>query len=138
MVSADDRLQDVAIGSWVRLNNWRFMLATGLVVAGLAVGAVLVTGNGTATGGGNGWSLSHWLKDQGFLLVSRDVSGQPGDGGAQGLESKPWHQHRVCGRILQIVESACAYRSADPDSEVYWACVTGELKYTMWSAYGCG
>ncbi len=137
MVSADDRLQQAAIGSWIRLDNWRFVLATALVAVILLAGAFYASGTGSSPDSG-GWSLSSWLKDRGFSLVSHDVSGQSGTSGAQGLESKPWHQHRVCGRILQIVESACAYRSADPDSEVYWACITGELKYTMWSAYGCG
>ena len=86
---------------------------------------------------GSQWSLSQWLHDRGIHLASRDPSNGSVGQGNHALSAKPWHPHRVCGRILQIVESACAYETADHDSEVYWACVTGELKYTMWSAYGC-
>ena len=43
----------------------------------------------------------------------------------------------ACGRIQNIVETACGLRQYDHDSAGIRQCVAHELKYTMWSAYGC-
>lgn len=43
----------------------------------------------------------------------------------------------ACGRMQNIVETACSLRQLDHDSGGIRQCVSYELKYTMWSAYGC-
>ncbi len=44
---------------------------------------------------------------------------------------------QACGRIRNIVQTACGLRQYDHDSAGIRQCVSHELKYTMWSAYGC-
>lgn len=44
----------------------------------------------------------------------------------------------VCDRMAYIVNTACALQQRDHDVEGTRQCVARELKYTMWSAYGCG
>lgn len=137
MVSAEERLEAprrTLPGPW---NQPRLLLVTLALAAGLVLFSLLFLAQGGSDPDESGWSLGQWLRDQGFTVVSRDLGEPQGHLGQTALEAKPWHRHRVCGRILQIVETACGYESADWDSEVYWACVAGELKYTMWSAYGC-
>ena len=136
MVSTDDRLQGAEfrpLGLWARP---RLLLAGLVAIVCLSAFAVFFN-SGTERPDEAGWSISQWLRDEGLVSVVRGPGDGASDGSVSSLDSKPWHQHRVCERILQIVESACGYQSADRDSEIYWACVTGELKYTMWSAYGC-
>lgn len=137
MVSADDSLQGTKARPLMQWRSPRLLLA--LLALGLcfSVYAVLLNSGGGSSSEGSGWSLSRWLRNEGLVSIVQDLSSETAGSGRTDLESKPWHQHRVCGRILQIVESACGYESAERDSEVYWACVAGELKYTMWSAYGC-
>ena len=133
MVTADDRLQGAEANPWRQWGRLRLLLA--LLASAISLSILLIAlhqGNGQSGG-----SLSQWLRDEGFVSVLQSFGEGAGDEGAAGLDSKPWHQHRVCERMLQIVESACGFASADRDSEVYWACVSRELKYTMWSAYGC-
>ncbi|NIA67089.1 hypothetical protein HBA54_00620 [Pelagibius litoralis] len=138
MVSADDRLQGIEARSLGRWGDPRLLLIVLVMVLGIAASGLLLAGRSDPSADAADWSLSQWLYDQGFRLIPGDLPPGVGvQGGERDLESKPWHQHRVCGRILQIVETACGYEAADRDSEVYWACVAGELKYTMWSAYGC-
>ncbi|GAB4370264.1 MAG: hypothetical protein Kow00114_30490 [Kiloniellaceae bacterium] len=43
----------------------------------------------------------------------------------------------ACQRIQEIVETACGYKQYDHDAAGIRQCVAYELKYTMWSAYGC-
>ena len=43
----------------------------------------------------------------------------------------------VCERMEYIVGTACALQQRDHDVEGTRQCVAQELKYTMWSAYGC-
>jgi hypothetical protein len=43
----------------------------------------------------------------------------------------------ACGRIQNIVETACGLRQHDHDRDGIRQCVSYELKYTLWSAYGC-
>ena len=137
MVSADNQLQAVEVRLLGRLGDPRLLLAAVFTALCILATVLQIGAGGEVTTAESRWSLSQWLHDRGFQLTSRDPSNGDVGQGSHALSAKPWHQHRVCGRILQIVESACGYETADHDSEVYWACVTGELKYTMWSAYGC-
>lgn len=136
MVSTDDRLQGAEFRSLGQWGRPRLLLAVLAAIVFLSAFAVFIN-SGAERPDETGWSISQWLREEGLVSVVRGLGDGAAEDGAAGLDSKPWHQHRVCERILQIVESACGYQSADRDSEVYWACVTGELKYTMWSAYGC-
>src|SRR3546814_17038814 len=44
----------------------------------------------------------------------------------------------VCQRMHQIVDTACSLKQRDHDASEIRRCVAAELKYTMWSPYGCG
>ncbi|WP_193371277.1 hypothetical protein [Pelagibius marinus] len=46
-------------------------------------------------------------------------------------------QAKACGRIHQIVETACGLKQYDHDSDGIRQCIAYERRYTMWSAYGC-
>lgn len=48
-----------------------------------------------------------------------------------------WDHTKTCGRIQQIVETACGLKQHDHDLESIQQCIAYERKYTMWSAYGC-
>jgi len=137
MVSADDSLQGTKAHPVRQWRRPRLLLALFALGFCISVYAIFLSSGGGGLSEGSGWSLSRWLRDEGLVSIVQDFSDEMAGNGKTDLESKPWHQHRVCSRILQIVESACGYESAERDSEVYWACVAGELKYTMWSAYGC-
>lgn len=50
-------------------------------------------------------------------------------GGPQGAQA--------CARIENIVQTACGLRQYDHDRGDIRQCVSYELKYTLWSAYGC-
>lgn len=56
---------------------------------------------------------------------------------AFGTAAPNWQQAKTCGRIQQIVETACGLKQYDHDAEGIRQCVAYELKYTLWSAYGC-
>ena len=137
MVSADNQLQAVEGRFPGRWADPRVLLAVAFIALCILATVMQFSARSAPPAEGSQWSLSQWLHDRGFHLPSRDPSAGSLAQRNQALSAKPWHPQRACGRILQIVESACGYESADHDSEVYWACVTGELKYTMWSAYGC-
>jgi hypothetical protein len=57
--------------------------------------------------------------------------------GAFGTAGANWQQTKTCARIHQIVETACGLKQYDHDPEGIRQCMAYELKYTMWSAYGC-
>jgi len=42
-----------------------------------------------------------------------------------------------CARMRQIVDTACSLKQRDHDAGDIRQCVAHELKYTLWSAYGC-
>ena len=56
------------------------------------------------------------------------------DGGAAAAELG---RAKACARMTQIVQSACGLSQRDHDADGIQLCVAQELKYTMWSAYGC-
>jgi len=86
------------------------------LVAGLAVGILVNLG----FNGGAG-------PEGGFLTPA---SAATADGAAV---SPPG----ACARMEYIVSTACALQQRDHDVEGARQCVAQELKYTMWSAYGC-
>lgn len=86
------------------------------LVAGLAAGTLVNLGlSGIGIGGGDGTLLA-------------PASAATADGGAPA---------GVCERMEHIVSTACALQQRDHDVEGARQCVAQELKYTMWSAYGC-
>ena len=141
MVSIDDRLGETAavvprgvVPGWAPapLHNLRraltppqampravpLALAGGLAVAVLAVGI------------SSGWFAAPAdaaLSGAGEVtLASRGV-----DAADAGVP------RQACGRIEEIVHTACGYKQHDHDADGIRQCVAYELKYTMWSAYGC-
>ena len=105
-------------GRW-RGSNW--------LVLPLALPLFLALGLATGTAINLGLS-GEWIgrQDTGRLLAAEPGSRQSVDGTVD-----------ACGRIQSIVETACGLRQHDHDSAGIRQCVAYELKYTMWSAYGC-
>ena len=137
MVTVDERPcrgEGAPLGSWNR-RRLLFLAVFTLLFLFSAI-AVMANRDGLSSDSSSRL-LGQWLGQDGIASLIGVPVDSHGQGGEPSLASKPWDQQQVCGRILQIVEAACSYKSADRDSEVYWACVAGELKYTMWSAYGC-
>jgi len=125
MVTLDDRLSEPSAGAsgW-----WRRPLALGpsLVLPVALVGSLTVAAMAA-------WMTTGWG-------AGESGSAQAAvDSGAMSLAAGPARSAlpQACGRIHAIVETACGYKQHDHDAASIGACVTYELKYTMWSAYGC-
>jgi hypothetical protein len=132
MVSIDDRLGEAAAvvprsaaPGWVRrlgaLNPPRALplaLAGGLAVAVLAVGI-----------------SSGWFAAPADAALSGSGEVTLASGGSDLTDAGVPLQ--ACGRIEEIVHTACGYKQHDHDAAGIRQCVAYELKYTMWSAYGC-
>lgn len=131
MVSIDDRLGEAApimaraFGGAFRgpfrgalpraLPLW---LAGGLALAALAAGL-----------------SSGWLAGPADAALSGSDEVTLASGAASGEASAV--PAGACQRIQAIVETACGYKQYDHDVGGIRQCVAYELKYTMWSAYGC-
>lgn len=123
MVSIDHRLHDMldsaARGGWWRRPRW-LMLPVALpvfLVGGLAFGILVnLALNGE---------------------VIREGSGLLGSGSAAAAEAGGTAPAGACERIQYIVDTACSLKQRDRDAWEIRQCVAHELKYTMWSAYGC-
>ena len=127
MVTIDDRLLGTAAGTadWWRRPRW-LVLPIALPIAlpvfltfGLAVGTLVNLGlNGD------------WVGLQGGGQVMAAEFG----GGRNAPGSMP---AQTCGRMQHIVETACGLKQRDRLASDIRQCVSHELKYTLWSAYGC-
>lgn len=103
-------------GDWWRRPSW-LVLPVALplfLVFGLAVGTLVNLG---LTGAG--------LQSQGSGFV------QPASAATAAVPLE------ACGQIQYIVDTACSLQQRDRDASEIRRCVARELKYTMWSAYGC-
>ncbi|MGF1628315.1 MAG: hypothetical protein ACFCUT_02490 [Kiloniellaceae bacterium] len=122
MVTIDDSLHETtaAASDWWRRPRWLVLpLALPVFLTfGLAVGTLVNLGlNGD------------WVGRQGSgQLAAAELDG----GGATGMGPV-----EACGRMQYIVETACSLKQRDRDASDIRLCVAQELKYTMWSAYGC-
>ncbi|WP_340118130.1 hypothetical protein [Pelagibius sp. 7325] len=133
MVSIDDRLGETAAAGHGASPGWvervralpraipralPLALAGGLAIAALAVGI------------SSGWFAAPAdaaLSGAGEVTLASSGAGAT-DAGVS---------HQACGRIEEIVHTACGYKQHDHDAAGIRQCVAYELKYTMWSAYGC-
>jgi len=123
MVTIDDSLHETAAGpaSWWHRPRWLVLpVALPVFLAfGLGVGTLVNLGlNGD------------WVGREG----SGRVAAAELDGGAPAAGMLP---AQACGRIQYIVETACGLKQRDRLASGISQCVAQELKYTMWSAYGC-
>jgi len=146
MVSIDDRLSETAAGvprvipggvpDWVRRLRGQRLGGRRLGARGaltqpralaLAGGlAVAVLGVGLSSG---------WIAGQADAALSASDEVTLASGGS-GL-ARAGVPLQACGRIEEIVHTACGYKQQDHDADGIRQCVAYELKYTMWSAYGC-
>lgn len=124
MVSIGDRLQPTRAaagpGDWWRRPRW-LVLPVALpffLVFGLAVGTLVNLG---LTGAG--------LQGQGSGLLTPARAATADHTAAVPPEA--------CGQIQYIVDTACSLQQYDHDASEIRRCVARELKYTLWSAYGC-
>ncbi|MEO3429868.1 hypothetical protein AAFN88_13475 [Pelagibius sp. CAU 1746] len=107
------------IGSWEQRWKHPRLLALAFVLAlGSSFNAVV---NGDL--GPDSW------KDAALLGAGTQVAGT--------LSGADWDRAKTCGRIQQIVETACGLKQYDHDPEGIRQCIAYERKYTLWSAYGC-
>jgi hypothetical protein len=127
MVSIDDRPHEMlgtgSGGAWWRRPRW-LVLPVALplfLVFGLAVGILM----NLALGEGMGQAGA------GLLGSGRAAAAEAGDTALAGAPAG------VCERMQYIVDTACALKQRDHDAWGIRQCVAHELKYTMWSAYGC-
>lgn len=124
MVSIDDRLHEAlaaaGTGSGWRPPRWLVLPVTLplFLVFGLAVGTLINVG---LTGEGTG----------------RQGAGLLAAGSAAAAEHTGVVPPAVCERMQHIVSTACGLQQRDRDASEIRHCIARELKYTLWSAYGC-
>jgi hypothetical protein len=125
MVTMDQKLNAAPKGWQGRWQHPRLLLLLGVLALGLSL-------NSAVTGG----SLGNDLQWDGLSLFSR---ADAADGGPDVLAPavQVSGQRQICGRMRYIVETSCGLRQLDHDAEGFRRCISRELKYTMWSAYGC-
>src|SRR5690606_14036299 len=70
-------------------------------------------------------------------LVNLGLSGGAGRSPAGTAVAAETAAPAVCQRIEHIVGTACGLKQRDRDAYGIRHCVAQELKYTLWSAYGC-
>ncbi|GAB4238643.1 MAG: hypothetical protein Tsb0032_42950 [Kiloniellaceae bacterium] len=123
MTTVDDSLNEAPSAGGGRWQHPRLLAVLFVLALGSSINAVL---------SGGLFGSEPW---KGVTLF--DETGVIGDFGVLGTEGRGWDQAKTCGRIHQIVETACGLKQRDHDVTDIRQCVAYELKYTMWSAYGC-
>ena len=121
MVTIDNSLGETAgidAGWW---RHPRVLTASLALAGGLAVAAAVTVGLSA------GWFAGE--KGAAYAAVSDEVT--PASASVDGAPPQ------ACARMQQIVRTACGYRQHDHDPASIRQCIAYELKYTMWSAYGC-
>ncbi|WP_420348508.1 hypothetical protein [Pelagibius sp.] len=136
MASTEMTLQRLKSGFPVRFDHPRLMLALAIVACGVTAYALQASSRSGPASDPAGPGFAQWLQIRGFS-GSVEAGGDAAPGTSGVAAAAPWQQQQICGRMQEIVEAACSFESADRDSEVYWGCVSRELKYTLWGAYGC-
>ena len=125
MAIADDKMNDAAVRLGGRWQHPRLLALLTVLAVGLSVNA-LVNGGALST-------KAQWKGIELFDKAAFSVDGEAVDG-AKGLVLD---RAKTCGRIHSIVETACGFRQRGRDRDGLRRCMAYELKYTMWSAYGC-
>ena len=125
MAIADDKMNDAAVRWGGRWQHPRLLALLTVLAVGLSANALV-----------NGGAFSTKAQWKGIALsdsVMFSLSGAPADG----VEQRALARVKACGRIHSIVETACGFRQRGRDRDGMRRCMAYELKYTMWSAYGC-
>lgn len=125
MTTLDDSLNLRPTGVLGRWEHPRLLALLFILALGSSVNAVV-----------NGDLPNSDLWKGGTLLGEEAAA--VGGVGAFGPGGESWEQAKACGRIEQIVHTACGLKQHDHDAEGIRQCMAYEMKYTMWSAYGCG
>ncbi len=126
MTTVDNSLNETPAGSGGRWQHPRLLAFLFVLAMGSSLNALV---NGGLFG------PAEW---KGVALFGEEVAqGAAGEFGGFGPTSRGWDQAKACGRMHQIVETACGLKQRDRDAEGIRQCIAHELKYTMWSAYGC-
>lgn len=123
MATVDNSLDGTVPKLGRRWQHPRLLLALGVLAAGLSANAAV-----------NGGTLGRHVQWKGIELFDEAALAT----GGEPAEGRSLDQTKACARIHSIVETACGLRQRDRDSEGLRLCMAYELKYTMWSAYGCG
>jgi hypothetical protein len=125
MVAIDNALNKVPDGPQRRWQHPRLLLLLSVIAFGLSVNAVL-------SGGSFGIGLP---SEEGRVAARAAAAGRSEVALAAPVAAGNLEQS--CRRIENIVKSACGLRQRDRDAEGIRLCTAYELKYTLWSAYGC-
>lgn len=121
MTTLDERLPEPSGGWWWRRPRWLLLplVLPLFLVLGLAAGTLVNLGLTGAGVGGEG-------------------AGLVGPASAAVAEPATAVPAGVCQRMAYIVDTACSLKQRDRDASEIRRCVEHELKYTLWSVYGCG
>jgi hypothetical protein len=108
-------------GGWWRRPRWLVLpiVLPLFLVLGLAAGTLVNLG---LTGAGMGGEGAGLLAPASASAADRSAGVPP----------------ETCQRMAYIVDTACSLKQRDHDATEIRRCIQRELKYTMWSAYGCG
>jgi hypothetical protein len=125
MVTLDSNLGETTLsgGPLAAGGRWqhpKILLVLGLLAFGLSANALI-----------NGGAFSDRLQWKGVDLLEKTALLEDGAAATELGRAK------ACARMAQIVQSACGLSQRDHDTDGIQHCVAQELKYTMWSAYGC-
>jgi hypothetical protein len=122
MVTVDNSVDRAAAPGGGRWQHPRLLLLLGALAFGLSLNAAVKGNLFSDQPPGKGIELF----DEAALVKS-----------APGMTVQNLERLKTCGRIRQIVETACGLSRRDRLAEGVEQCIAYELKYTLWSAYGC-
>ncbi|MEQ8356878.1 MAG: hypothetical protein RH942_15155 [Kiloniellaceae bacterium] len=125
MVTLDNDPNDAALSGGERWQYPRLLALLTALAAGMTLNALV-----------NGGAFSDRIQWQGIDLFDKAAPVEA-SAGVSGSSGPGVNDVEACGRIEQIVHTACGLRQRDRDAEGLRRCVAYELKYTLWSTYGC-
>jgi len=125
MVAVDQALTRMPRGAQGRWQHPRLLLLLTVVALGLSANAVL-------SGGSFGVGLPPEEAGQ-----ASEAEGPGYSEVALVTPASAENREQACRRIEDIVQTACSLKQRDRDAAGIRLCTAHELKYTLWSAYGC-
>jgi hypothetical protein len=130
MVAIDKALNKTPGGRKRRWQHPRLLLSLSVIALGLSVNAVV-------SGGSFGIGLPPQSGGEATMAAGSGFQGAGNGNVALVTPAAAENREQFCRRVSNIVQTACGLRQRDRDAEGIRLCTVYELKYTLWSAYGC-